>query len=116
MIFAGIVILGILYTHKIAGPLHRIRGFARSIGEGRLDGDIKLRQKDVIHPFAESLNKMTRSYNDRVALLISEIEELKSAIKELKSRTEKGENTEITVKKILEIDGRIKNLLDTIKL
>lgn len=116
LISAGIVILGILYTHRIAGPLYRIKLYAKMVGEGRLDTDIKFRRKDVIHSFGESFNDMTKSYSDRLTVLISEIQQFKDAIAELKSLTEKGEDTEIAMKRALEQDSRIKRLLNTIRL
>ena len=116
LISAGIVILGILYTHRIAGPLYRIKLYAKMVGEGRLDSDVKFRYKDAIHSFGEFFNDMTKSYSDRVTVLISEIQQFKDAIAELKSRTEKGEDTEIAMKRVLEQDSRIKRLLNTIRL
>lgn len=116
LISAGIVILGILYTHRIAGPLYRIKLYAKMVGEGRLDSDVKFRRKDVIHSFGESFNDMTKSYSDRLTVLISEIQQFKDAIAELKSLTEEGEDTEIAMKKVLEHDSRIKKLLNTIRL
>lgn len=116
LVAAGIVILGILYTHRIAGPLHRIKIYAKSIKEGNLDSEIKFRRKDAVLLFAESLNNMTESYNNRVTELNSEIAQLKAAIVELKSLTEKGKDTETTLKKVLDTDGRIKKLLSAIRL
>lgn len=86
------------------------------VGEGRLDSDIKFRYKDAIHSFGKSFNDMTKSYSDRVTVLISEIQQFKDAIAELKSLTEKGKDTEIAMKKVLEQDNRIKKLLNTIRL
>jgi methyl-accepting chemotaxis protein len=116
LILAGIIILGVLYTHRIAGPLHRVKLFVRSIGEGKQVAEIKFRQRDAINSFAESLNKVAKSYGDRTNLLISEIEQLKIAVAEIKSLTEKGEDTEVAIQKALEIDSRIKKLLGTIRL
>ena len=116
MVFLGIVILGIIYTHRIAGPLHRIKLYAKYISEGRLDTSIKFRRKDAIHKFAESLNEMINSYSNRITAIDSDIQQLKEAITELKSLTEKGENKEVALKKAIDMDSRIKNLLNTIKL
>jgi methyl-accepting chemotaxis protein len=116
MIFLGIVILGIIYTHRIAGPLHRIKIQVKSISEGRLDTNIKFRRKDAIHQFAESLNELTKTYNNNVSMLISETQRLKETLTELKSQTEKGEDTEIALEKVFDVDSRIKKLIDSIKL
>ncbi len=116
MIFAGIVVLGIIYTHRIAGPLYRIRLYAKEVSKGRLDADIKFRRKDAIHLFAESLNHMTQSYNDRVTMLASEIRQLKDAVKELQTLTEKDEDTAAAQQRIYELDEKINDLLSTLRL
>jgi len=116
LILAGIVILGIIYSHRIAGPLYRIKLSAKSIGEGRLDTNIKFRRNDTIHSFANVFNEMTENYNDMVTMLNSEIQQLKVATTELKTLAEKGEDTEIAVKKVLDLDSRVKDLLKTVKL
>lgn len=116
MIFAGTVVLGIIYTHRIAGPLYRIRQYAKEVGMGRLDADIKFRRKDAIHVFAESLNDMTQSYKDRVTMLASGIRQLKAAVAEHRSLMEKGEDTAIVRQKIFELDREINELLSGITL
>ena len=116
LIILGLMALVIFYTHRITGPLHRIKVCAKSIGEGRLGTKVKFRQRDVIHPFAESLNEMTDSYSEKVRALTLEISQLKSAVTELKSLTEDGKDTEAGLKKALDKDSQIKGLLDSIKI
>lgn len=115
-IMAGISILGILYTHMIAGPLYRIKLFSKEVSEGRLDTRVNFRRKDAIHSFADSLNKMTESCNDRVITLNSELQTLKSSVAELKSRIDAGEDTDIALKRVLEQDSKIEGLLSTVRL
>ncbi len=116
LIILGLMALVIFYTHRIAGPLYRIKVCAKSIGEGRLGTKVKFRQRDVIHPFAASLNEMTYSYSEKVRALTLEINELKSAVTELKSLTENGNDTDAALKKALDKDSQIKGLLDSIKI
>ena len=116
LISAGIVILGILYTHRIAGPLHRIKLYAKMVGEGRFDTDMKFRRKDAIHSFGKSFNNMTKSFRERTTNLNSEIQQLKDAVTELKSLTEEGKDTEFALKKVIDTDNRVKKLLSTIRL
>lgn len=61
----GIVISGILYTHRVVGPLYRIRTAAREISGGKYETHIKFRQDDVIQPLADSLNEFARVYVKR---------------------------------------------------
>ncbi|MEW6599614.1 MAG: methyl-accepting chemotaxis protein [Nitrospirota bacterium] len=116
LIILGLMALLILYTHRIAGPLYRIKVSARSIGEGLLGTKVKFRRKDVIHPFAESINDMTDSYGNKVMALSSEISQLKSSVEEFKAMTRDGKDTEAALKKVLDRDAQIKRIFDTIKL
>ena len=112
----GITVLAILYSHRISGPLYRIKLYAKMLSGGRFDTAIKFRHKDAIHSLAEVLNKMSKNYNDKTSMITTEIQRLKDAVTELDSIKEKKEAVETSLKKVTEIDSRIKQLLDTIGL
>ena len=112
----GITVLAILYSHRISGPLYRIKLYAKMLSGGRFDTAIRFRHKDAIHSLAEVLNKMSKNYNDKTSMITTEIQRLKDAVTELDSIKEKKEAVETSLKKVTEIDSRIKQLLDTIGL
>ena len=112
----GITVLAILYSHRISGPLYRIKLYAKMLSGGRFDTPIRFRHKDAIHSLAEVLNKMSKNYNDKTSMITTEIQRLKDAVTELDSIKEKKEAVETSLKKVTEIDSRIKQLLDTIGL
>ena len=114
LIAAGVGLLSLLYTHRIAGPLFRIKACAKTIAEGRLDTVIKLRQKDAISSFAEAINRMTGSYSNRAEGLTSELQDLKRALAEYQSSANEGKESETAVKRINEIDKKIQELLESI--
>jgi len=114
LIAAGVGLLSLLYTHRIAGPLFRIKTSAKAIAEGRLDTVIKLRQKDAISSFADTINEMTGSYSNRVSGLTNELQDLKATLAEYQSLINEGKENETTLKKINDIDKRIKELLNDI--
>jgi len=114
-ILIGTVMLTVLYTHRIAGPLHRIKLFARSIAGGDLTSVLKFRKKDAIHSFADSLNEMTDNWRGRTSDLSSHLQQLEYAVNELRSLSEKGEDTAALMKRISSIDEEINNLLKEIK-
>jgi methyl-accepting chemotaxis protein len=116
LVTAGVLILGVLYTHRVCGPLKRVEMFAKLVSEGRLDTRISFREKDAIHPFGDTFNKMTGAHSDRVRALATEIKELKTAVREIEALSEAGKDTRPGVEKVSEIDGRIKNILNRIKL
>ncbi len=116
LIFAGIMILGILYTHRIVGPLQSVRNSAKAVLEGKLNTEMTFRKNDAIHPFKDSFNSMTESYRDRADSLLSEIEILKESMTKLHSLSEEGKDTESEMKRVLDRDRRIKNIFSEIKL
>ena len=70
-ILTGIVILAVLYTHRIAGPLQRIKLFAGAVTGGDLSPELKFRKNDAINSFGDSLNKMTEGWRGRIQALTS---------------------------------------------
>lgn len=110
-------IIGILYSHKIAGPLYRVQKICEEISKGNLNLNVKFRKGDEFHEVADSLNKVIQGLKNMVRedkeiieklFLLTEklkrdiatqkdlkkdvkitIEELDNIVKELKKSTEK---------------------------
>jgi len=114
-ILIGIVLLAVLYTHRIAGPLQRIKLFAGSVRRGDLSTALKFRKKDAVHSFGDSLNRMTESWQGRIRSLTSYIEQLENAVKECRSLAENEKERAAVLGKISSIDKEIKKLLEEIK-
>jgi len=113
---AGVGLLTLLYSHRIAGPLFRIKACAKAITEGRLDTKIRLRQHDAIGSFADTINAMTHSYQDRASELAGVIQDLKNSIETHQASIHKGSDTETTLENVLDIDSKVHELLQHIKL
>ncbi|HLC15632.1 MAG TPA: hypothetical protein VJL89_05345 [Thermodesulfovibrionia bacterium] len=79
-IVLGVVVLTLFYSHKIAGPLYRLKLALRKItADGQLDFRVAFRKGDVIHPMAQSLNEMIEQYNERINFLESRLLALKQS-------------------------------------
>lgn len=115
LIIIGVAILGVIYSHKISGPLYRIKLYAKKIGEGELNTPVGLREGDMIHPFADSVNQFSNSYNTRLKDLASETVKLKKAAAELASITEEGKERDDALQKVIEADNEIRKLLEGVK-
>ncbi|MDD3726356.1 MAG: hypothetical protein PHI44_04100 [Candidatus Ratteibacteria bacterium] len=50
--------LGVLYLHRIAGPIYRIERTIREMVEGKKVEPIRLRKKDFFKSLAEAINKL----------------------------------------------------------
>jgi nitrate/nitrite-specific signal transduction histidine kinase len=53
-----IMLIGILLSHRIAGPAYRIERTLREIGKGNFDVYIKLRRYDELVGIADAINEM----------------------------------------------------------
>jgi len=50
--------IGIVASHKIAGPIYRMINFVNSVAEGNYKNRLKLRKKDELKDLAEAINKL----------------------------------------------------------
>jgi methyl-accepting chemotaxis protein len=91
----GILILAMLYSHLIAGPLYHLTQFVIKVTEGHLNERVRLRDKDVIHPVAKELNELVRVYHDKFQEIKKEVNTLET----LAAKMDKGEETLSKIKK-----------------
>ena len=66
---AGILIVTLIYSHRIAGPVYRIIMEARRVADGELGGTVRLRRNDLLHPVADRFNAMKSRYCARISTL-----------------------------------------------
>ncbi|MDP2167019.1 MAG: HAMP domain-containing protein [Thermodesulfovibrionales bacterium] len=88
---AGVVFLSVLYSHRVAGPLQRVKKVSRDIAEGKLDVKVRFRQNDIIHPLAESINRMAESYNMRYSRLRGSVERMQEEAQALEASVKGGD-------------------------
>lgn len=81
-------IAGILVTHKVAGPIFKMKRQINDVGEGRLKIPGKLRKGDELVEFFETFETMVRNLRQRQEV---EIEKLDRAINALEPKAEPGE-------------------------
>ncbi|WP_437681258.1 HAMP domain-containing protein [Sorangium sp. So ce131] len=58
LLVIGVGIAGIIFTHKIAGPIFKMKRLLRQVGEGKLVVRERLRKGDELQHFFESFEKM----------------------------------------------------------
>jgi nitrogen fixation/metabolism regulation signal transduction histidine kinase len=78
----GIAFAGIVVTHKVAGPIYKMKRQIRDVGEGKLVIPGKLRKGDELVDFFEAFDNMVRNLRSRqeteIALLDAAIEKLRA--------------------------------------
>jgi methyl-accepting chemotaxis protein len=67
LIIIATAVLHLFYSHRIAGPAHRIGLEAAKIGRGSLSGNIAFREKDNLMDMADSLNDLAAKYRNRLS-------------------------------------------------
>lgn len=56
-----IVIVGVLFSHRICGPLQRLEGHMRDIGHGKDFLPLRYRKKDFFQEIPSAFNEMRRA-------------------------------------------------------
>jgi len=79
---------GIMVTHKVAGPIHKMKRQISDVGEGRLKIPAKLRKGDELVEFFETFETMVVNLRQRQE---EEIAKLEEAIASLEPKAEPGE-------------------------
>ena len=116
LIAIGVAALGIIYSHRIAGPLFRVRKYAAALGEGRFHERINFREKDALHGLSSVLNEMAERCQDRAELLTSQLRELQDGLSRLGSLTDSSEEEVELIRRLRQLDMRIKEDNQKIKL
>jgi nitrogen fixation/metabolism regulation signal transduction histidine kinase len=65
---------GIIVTHRIAGPVHKMKRQIREVGRGHLQIPSKLRRGDELTDFFEAFEHMVVNLRERQEREISELE------------------------------------------
>jgi methyl-accepting chemotaxis protein len=73
----------VLLTHKVAGPLYRIRMHFGAIRDGKIPQQLQLRKNDELTNVAQSFNEMTQVLRCQVEKDAAEIEEMAVGVREL---------------------------------
>lgn len=103
VLFIGL--LGIYFTHKVAGPIYKMKLLLRQVGQGKLNFRGGLRKGDELQDFFEAFAEMTASLKERQA---KEIALLESGIEAAKIAGASAESLE----KIVTVRDEMKRALD----
>jgi hypothetical protein len=103
VLFIGL--LGIYFTHKVAGPIYKMKLLLRQVGGGKLNFRGGLRKGDELQDFFEAFAEMTAALKERQA---KEIELLESGIEAAKTAGASAESLE----KIVTVRDEMKRALE----
>jgi hypothetical protein len=66
VVFGGMIMAGLVLSHKIAGPVYRIQQYLKTVYEnGAPDHKLKFRDKDFFPEVAELINALVEHYEEK---------------------------------------------------
>jgi methyl-accepting chemotaxis protein len=99
-------LLGIYFTHKVAGPIHMMKILLKQVGDGKLNYQRRLRKGDELQDFFEAFQKMVDQLKARQA---KEVQQLEEALEEAR----KGGASEDALKNLVSVREEMKRALET---
>ena len=83
--FSSVVfaLIGIFVSHKVAGPLYRLKRYMTIVRNGRYSHEIRFRKDDQLHDMAEAFNQMVMSLEIRKEIDLLYVERMEKIINEL---------------------------------
>ncbi len=78
VVTVAIAAIALFFSHKMAGPVVRLKRAFDEIGSGDLTHDASLRGGDQFAPIADEINRMVRSVNHTVRSVKEALEEIES--------------------------------------
>jgi nitrogen fixation/metabolism regulation signal transduction histidine kinase len=94
-------LLGIYFTHKVAGPIYKMKGLLAKVGKGSLKVDARLRKGDELQDFFDAFTSMVANLRSFEKKQLDDVEKAMAAV-------ERGEKEE--AKAAL---GRVKETMTT---
>lgn len=83
LVAAVAVVLTLYDSHRIGGPLFRFKSNLQTVGDGDLTTFTKLREKDELKPFTDSMNEMTAKLREKILRIKTAHEEIKACVGKL---------------------------------
>lgn len=91
----SVVFLTLFVSHKIAGPLYRLKKEIEKVSEGNLAANFQIRTNDQLKNLSTSLTTMAGYLKDKIASLKKEIELLNKAIEKFPAENKKNIEDEL---------------------
>jgi nitrogen fixation/metabolism regulation signal transduction histidine kinase len=80
LLVLGVGVAGIVFTHKVAGPIFKMKRLLRQVGEGKLVVRERLRKGDELQHFFETFEKMVEDLRGHQSEEIAKVDEILSRL------------------------------------
>jgi methyl-accepting chemotaxis protein len=113
MLVALLVIHNIVFSHRIAGPLYRIRNELKKIGDGNLFVQVKLRKNDYLDKEAASVNDMVEALRGKIRIIEQNQKKANGVLIDLQRALIRGSADEMN-DEIEELGGVLERLKESV--
>jgi methyl-accepting chemotaxis protein len=116
LLVMNVVLMGIYFSHKIAGPMYRFEWGLERIAEGDLTLEIRTRRGDAFKDFEAALNKTIKTLHQFVKEDQQIIQEIDGIVKELENQIKQNrdfprEKIPGLIEKLTQISQRTKLII-----
>ncbi len=102
-------LLGIYFTHKVVGPIYKMKMLLRQVGDGKLNFQGRLRKGDELQDFFEVFAAMVEKLKERQRV---EVKLLTDAIEDTKRDSIQGDEKDEALAKIIRVRDEMKAALE----
>ncbi len=116
LIIAVFSIASIFITHKVAGPVYRLKRSIAQVAHGDLGVVIRLRRGDDLKDLAEHINILIANMRTLVSTIKTDYDKLSETLRDLEQKIEKKTIPEASGKEMIQkIQASRKNMEELIK-
>lgn len=90
-----LMVHGVFFSHRIAGPLYRFRMIFRSVAGGDLTVRTSIRKSDYLHAEAQCLGEMVNALRDKITRIEAHHAEMALQLERLKEAAARGALREV---------------------
>lgn len=87
----GIAAIVILHTHRIVGPLVRMKRLMKQMSEGNFEELVRFRKGDAVYPLADALQNAAIKYKERYSIVRESIHGMHEDAIEMYELVKKGD-------------------------
>jgi len=85
-----LIVHGVFFSHRIAGPLYRFRRIFLSVASGDLTVRTSIRKSDYLHTEAKCLGEMVSALRDKIARIEARHAEMTPQLERLRAAVSRG--------------------------
>ena len=90
-----LIVHGVFFSHRIAGPLYRFRRIFRSVANGDLTVRTSIRKSDYLHAEAQCLGEMVGALREKIARIEAHHADMAPQLERLKQAAARGSFCEV---------------------